>query len=47
MAPSCYCEPKSRQHKWGLVLETIHFALVQKQLHPEPEKPAVEETATR
>jgi hypothetical protein len=24
----CYCEPESRQHKWGLVLETIHFALV-------------------
>ncbi len=23
----CYCEPESRQHKWGLVLETIHFAL--------------------
>jgi hypothetical protein len=27
MAPACYCEPSSRQHKWGLVLETIHFAL--------------------
>jgi hypothetical protein len=24
----CYCEAESRQHKWGLVLETIHFALV-------------------
>jgi hypothetical protein len=23
----CYCEPSSRQHKWGLVLETIHYAL--------------------
>jgi hypothetical protein len=23
----CYCEPESRQHKWGLVLETIHFTL--------------------
>jgi hypothetical protein len=23
----CYCEPYSRQHKWGLVLETIHYAL--------------------
>jgi hypothetical protein len=23
----CYCEPASRKHKWGLVLETIHFAL--------------------
>ena len=25
----CYCEPESRQHKWGLVLETIHYALAQ------------------
>ena len=23
----CYCEPESRQHKWGLVFETIHYAL--------------------
>ena len=27
----CYCEPASRKHKWGLVLETIHFALSQKE----------------
>lgn len=27
----CYCEPESRQHKWGLVLETIHYALAAKQ----------------
>jgi hypothetical protein len=27
----CYCEPGSRDHKWGLVLETIHYALVQKE----------------
>jgi hypothetical protein len=26
----CYCEPESRQHKWGLVLETIHYALVRR-----------------
>jgi len=26
-AAGCYCEADSRQHKWGLVLETIHFAL--------------------
>ena len=26
-APGCYCEPASRKHKWGLVLETIHYAL--------------------
>ncbi len=23
----CYCDPASREHKWGLVLETIHYAL--------------------
>jgi hypothetical protein len=27
----CYCEPASREHKWGLVLETIHYALVQQE----------------
>ena len=27
----CYCEPDSRAHKWGLVLETIHFKLAQEQ----------------
>ncbi len=25
----CYCEPASRKFKWGLVLETIHFTLVE------------------
>lgn len=25
--PGCYCEPEAREHKWGLVLETIHYAL--------------------
>ncbi len=33
----CYCEPQSRDHKWGLVLETIHYALVQKELSGETE----------
>jgi hypothetical protein len=28
-AAGCFCEAASRQHKWGLVLETIHFALAQ------------------
>jgi hypothetical protein len=23
----CYCDADSREHKWGLVLETIHYAL--------------------
>jgi hypothetical protein len=27
----CYCEPASREHKWGLVLETVHFALVEQE----------------
>lgn len=27
MGPGCYCEKEARQHKWGLVLETIHYAL--------------------
>jgi hypothetical protein len=25
--PGCYCERDARIHKWGLVLETIHYAL--------------------
>jgi hypothetical protein len=28
----CYCESLSREHKWGLVLETIHYALSQREL---------------
>lgn len=27
----CFCEAASRRHKWGLVLETIHYALARKQ----------------
>jgi hypothetical protein len=27
----CYCEPASREHKWGLVLETLHFALAERE----------------
>lgn len=30
-AAGCFCEPSSRDHKWGLVLETIHYALVQRE----------------
>jgi hypothetical protein len=29
-AAGCYCEPGSREHKWGLVLDTIHYALAQR-----------------
>jgi len=25
----CYCDLARREHKWGLVLEVIHYALVQ------------------
>ena len=27
---ACYCEAAARAHKWGLVYEVIHFALVQR-----------------
>jgi hypothetical protein len=30
-APGCYCEPASREHKWGIVFETIHYALEQQE----------------
>jgi len=31
-APSgCYCDAPGRLHKWGLVLEVIHYALIQQQ----------------
>jgi hypothetical protein len=28
-APSCFCDAGNGAHKWGLVLETLHFALAQ------------------
>jgi hypothetical protein len=34
-AAGCYCELSDRMHKWRLVLETIHYALVQQELSPE------------
>jgi hypothetical protein len=34
-AAGCYCDSSSREHKWGLVLETIHYALVQKERESE------------
>ncbi len=27
LGPGCFCEAEAREHKWGLVLETIHYAL--------------------
>jgi hypothetical protein len=34
----CYCEDSSRDHKWGIVLETIHYALVQRELAEDAEE---------
>jgi hypothetical protein len=36
IGPGCYCEPDARQHRWGLVLETIHYALAHDGGTPEP-----------
>jgi hypothetical protein len=33
----CYCEPASRDHKWGLVFDTIHYALAQKETRQDTE----------
>jgi hypothetical protein len=30
-AAGCYCDAESREHKWGLVLETIHYALARRE----------------
>lgn len=36
-APSgCFCEERGRAHKWGLALETIHYALAQAPATPPP-----------
>ena len=40
MGPGCYCEPDSRAHKWGLALETLHWALSQREV--KGEKTAIE-----
>lgn len=36
-AAGCFCEAASREHKWGLVLETIHYALAQRELAQDTE----------
>jgi hypothetical protein len=38
-AAGCYCESSSREHKWGLVLETIHYALAQEESAQNTERP--------
>jgi hypothetical protein len=45
-APSgCYCSAESRAHKWGLVLETMHYALAQAGVAAAaPPAPAIAET---
>ncbi len=30
-AAGCYCDADSREHKWALVLETIHYALAERE----------------
>jgi hypothetical protein len=37
-AAGCFCEAASRNHKWGLVLETIHYALAQEELEQDTER---------
>jgi hypothetical protein len=27
----CYCSPESREYKWGLVFEVLHYALAQQE----------------
>jgi hypothetical protein len=34
-AASCYCQASDRMHKWRLVLETIHYALAQREKRDE------------
>jgi hypothetical protein len=36
-AAGCYCESSSRDHKWGMVLETIHYALAQQEMTQDTE----------
>ena len=34
----CYCDLERRNHKWGLVFEVIHYALVQRMHEATPVK---------
>ena len=38
-AAGCYCESASRGHKWGLVLETIHYALAHREFKEGRQQP--------
>ena len=37
-AEGCFCTRAARDHKWGLVLETIHYALANKELTQDTEQ---------
>lgn len=37
-AAGCFCEAESRERKWGLVLETIHYALAQREAAQDTER---------
>jgi hypothetical protein len=36
-AAGCFCEAASREYKWGLVLETIHYTLAQREIAQDTE----------
>jgi hypothetical protein len=38
----CYCDAESRRHKWGLVLETIHYTLTRANRAQPPAEPETE-----
>jgi hypothetical protein len=38
----CYCDEDRRAHKWGLVFEVIHYALVQREKEMANGQPVVD-----
>ena len=42
LGPGCLCDEASRQHKWGLVFETLHYAL----MHEPQRVPSTRSSAT-
>lgn len=40
---ACFCEASAREHKWGLVFEVLHFALVQHEQKAKTEQSQFEE----
>ncbi len=39
LAAACYCEPEGRERKWGLALETLHYALARRETDAGRRKP--------